>query len=148
MPLVRRTVEIDAPPAVLLRVITDFSSYPAFLADMEESQVLAHDVAGAQETWTVRFAVRIVRKLGYTLRLERKGELSVRWSLVEGAFKSNDGGWLLEALDGGIRTRATYEVDLDVGMFVPGSVLKTVMDQNLPKTLQAFKARAEALARA
>ena len=32
-------------------------------------------------------------------------------------------------------------------MFVPGSVSKTLLAQNLPATLGAFKARAEAVAR-
>jgi ribosome-associated toxin RatA of RatAB toxin-antitoxin module len=68
--------------------------------------------------------------------------------MLEGSFKSNEGGWTLEPIDGGRRTRATYEVDLDVGMFVPGSVMKTIVEQDLPRTLAAFKGRAEGLARA
>ena len=148
MPVARAQVEVDVPPAQLMRVVTDFASYPAFLPAMEEASVLAHVDEGTRASWTVRFAVRVVRRLGYTLRLEREGDLRLRWSLLEGAFKSNEGGWVLEPLDGGARTRATYEVDLDVGMFVPGSVMKSVVEQDLPRTLAAFKARAEGLHRA
>jgi ribosome-associated toxin RatA of RatAB toxin-antitoxin module len=146
MPVARREVVVDVPPSVLMTVLTDFGAYPLFLPAMEEASVLARSEDGARASWTVRFAIRIVRRLSYTLRLERDGDLRLRWSLLEGAFRSNDGGWTLEPLDGGSRTRATYEVDLDVGMFVPGSVIKTLVDQDLPRTLAAFKARAEARA--
>jgi len=145
MPIARREVVVDVPPAALMAVLTDFAAYPLFLPAMEEASVLARSDEGGRSTWTVRFAVRIVRRLAYTLRLERDGDHRLRWSLLEGVFRSNDGGWTLEPLDGGTRTRATYEVELDVGMFVPGSVIKTLVDQDLPRTLAAFKARAERL---
>ncbi|MFZ5481849.1 MAG: type II toxin-antitoxin system RatA family toxin [Myxococcota bacterium] len=139
MPTARRSIDVDVPPAALMRVITDFASYPRFLTDMEEATVLRSEPGD----WTVKFAVRIIRRIEYTLRLRQLSETRLRWSLVEGAFKSNDGGWELDALDGGTRTRATYELSIDLGMFVPGSVLKTLLEHNLPATLEAFKRRAE-----
>lgn len=140
MPAAERTIDIDASPARVMAVITDFPSYPRFLADMKESTVLRTE----PNVWVVKFAVQVIRRLEYTLRLERQGDLRVRWTMVEGAFKSNTGGWDLEPLDGGARTRATYRLDLDIGMFVPGSVLKTLLERNLPATLASFKQRAEA----
>lgn len=139
MPTARRSIDVDVPPAELMRVITDFAGYPRFLTDMEEATVLRSEPGD----WTVKFAVRIIRRIEYTLRLRQLSETRLRWSLVEGAFKSNDGGWELDALDGGTRTRATYELSIDLGMFVPGSVLKTLLEHNLPATLEAFKKRAE-----
>jgi ribosome-associated toxin RatA of RatAB toxin-antitoxin module len=138
MPTARRSIVIDVPPSTLMGVITDFAQYPRFVPDMEEATVLRAD--GNQ--WTVKFAVRIIRKVEYTLQLVRVDDLHLRWSLVEGAFKSNNGGWDLVPLDDG-RTSATYTLELDLGMFVPGSVLKTLLEHNLPATLEAFKARAE-----
>jgi ribosome-associated toxin RatA of RatAB toxin-antitoxin module len=140
VPFAQRTVEVDVPPAALWTVISDFASYPRFLPDMVEATVLRAE----PDRWTVRFAVRIIRRLEYTLLLVRESETRLTWSLVEGTFKANTGSWALEPLDGGARTRATYALDLDLGMFVPGSVLKTLLEQNLPATLAAFKARAEA----
>ena len=51
---------------------------------------------------------------------------------------------MLEPLDEGRRTRATYCIDLDVGMFIPKSVLNTIVGNSLPATLAAFKREAEA----
>ncbi len=146
MPAASTTIEINVPPAVLMGVITDFEAYPSFVTDMQSSRVVSHEVEGEREVWTVAFTLNMIRKLSYTLRLERRGQESVRWSLVEGSFRTNEGGWTLAPLDGGARTLATYEVDLDVGMFIPGSVMKTLVQHNLPSTLAAFKARAEARA--
>lgn len=144
MPATQRSIDIDVPPSAVMAVICDFASYPRFLPDTEEATVLRTEPAGR---WTVRFAVRIIRRIEYTLLLERHegpgATQRLTWSLVEGAFKANNGGWVLEPLDGGTRTRATYTLDLDIGMFVPGSVLKTLLEHNLPATLEAFKARAE-----
>lgn len=139
MPAAHRTIDIDVPPARLMAVITDFPAYPAFLPEMVESTVLS----SAPGEWTVRFAVRIIRRIEYTLRLVQESDTRLRWTMVSGMFKANNGGWELVPLDDGARTRATYEVDIDLGMFVPGSVLKTLLDVNLPATLAAFKARAE-----
>ncbi len=139
MPAASKSVEVNATPERLMSVITDFTRYPRFLPEMEEATLIRRE----GDVWTVKFAVRIVRKLEYTLRLEKQSDVKLRWTLVEGAFKANNGGWDLVALDGGTRTRATYTIDLDIGMFVPGSVLKTVLEHNLPSTLAAFKAQAE-----
>lgn len=139
MPAALRRIEIDVPPEALMRIITDFAAYPQFLPEMEEAAILRHE----GDTWVVRFAVRIIRRIEYTLELVRIDPLHLRWTMVEGAFKANNGGWDLTPLDGGARTLAEYRLDLDLGMFVPGSVLKTLLEHNLPATLQAFKARAE-----
>lgn len=139
MPSATRAIEISAPPATLMGVITDFAAYPRFLPEMEEAVVLSHE----GPVWTVRFAVRIIRRLEYTLRLVRESDTHLTWTLVGGVFRANDGSWTLTPLAEGAHTRAVYTVDLDLGMFVPGSVMKTLVEINLPATLEAFKVRAE-----
>ncbi len=145
MPIAQRSIVIDVPPSVLMGVICDFGAYPRFLPDMEDATVLRSEPASSPKRWTVRYAIRIIRRVEYTLDHVREGDTRLRWALVEGAFKSNNGSWELEPLDGGARTRATYTLEIDLGMFVPGSVLKTLLEQNLPATLEAFKRRAETL---
>lgn len=143
MPKAVITADIDVTPALLMGVITDFARYPEFIGDMEESVILRRDA----DEWTVRFVLRVIRRLEYTLTLVRHSDLHLTWALVEGVFKANTGAWRLEPLDDGARTRATYELELDLGMFVPGSVMKTLVERNLPAMMAAFKARAESLPR-
>jgi len=145
MPSASRTVKINASPDVVLGVITDFPAYPTFLPEMDECEVLRveRDANGEPLAFEVRFVVRVIRRLEYTLRLVRDENPAIRWSLVEGVFKVNDGSWVLEPLDGGTVTQATYSIDLGVGMFVPGNIVRSLVEKSLPDTLQRFKQEAE-----
>lgn len=142
MPAAQRTVEIDAPLDTVFALITDFAAYPRFLPAMEEATVLR----SRPGEWEVAFSVRVVRTLRYTLRLVSRAPTELSWTLVEGAFRSNEGAWTLEAL-GPARTRATYRIDMSVGLYVPGNIMRSLVDISLPDTLARFKAEAERRAR-
>lgn len=139
MPQAIHTIEIDAPPAAVMAVLVDFPSYPGFLPGMELAEVVGHQ----GDTWEVRFRLRLIRELGYTLRLERDGDRGLSWSLIEGVFRSNEGGWTLLPLDAGARTKATYRIDVAVGVYLPGNIVRSLIEQSLPATLAAFKAEIE-----
>lgn len=139
MPRASHSVEIDAPPAQVMAALTDFASYPSFLPELEAAEVLRQSADG----WEVRFRLQLIRDLGYTLQLTRSGERLLRWTLLEGVFKSNEGGWTLTPLDGGARTLARYEIDVSVGIFVPGNIVRSLVDRTLPDTLARFKAEIE-----
>jgi ribosome-associated toxin RatA of RatAB toxin-antitoxin module len=139
MPSAVRTIEIDAPPAVVMSVITDFASYPSFLPEMKEAKVVRH----VDHEWDVAFALALIRDLHYTLRLVQSSPLAISWSLIDGAFQANDGRWVLEPRSNGARTFASYTISIQVGTFLPGSIVKQLVDRSLPNTLEHFKAEAE-----
>ncbi len=138
MPSARQSIEIDVAPERFLAVVTDFRTYPDFLNHVRATRVVRQDDQG----WEVEFELNLIRPVRYTLRLERQPQ-GLRWSLVSGLFRSNDGAWSLEPLDEGSRTRATYAIDLQVGVFLPGSLINTLVGKELSEMLAAFKARAE-----
>jgi ribosome-associated toxin RatA of RatAB toxin-antitoxin module len=86
MPSSVQNITIETTPAEMMAVITDFASYPDFLPEMERAEVLLAE-PGA---WEVRFTVRVIRQLSYTLRLVQLDALTLQWSLLEGVFRSND----------------------------------------------------------
>ena len=100
-------------------------------------------VSSGDNTWDVRFTVKVVKRIRYTLRLKRVDELHVRWTLVDGAFKVNNGGWDLVPSADGSSVHATYFIELQVGMFVPSSIMRTVVERTLPDTVMRFKQEAE-----
>lgn len=139
MPEVSSTIEVSVSPDKLMAVITDFAAYPSFLPEM-----LAVDVLRARPPeWEVRFTLRLIRPLLYTLHLTQPDPLHLRWTLVEGVFQHNSGEWSLSPLDDGLRTRATYSLDLAVAIFVPGNLVRSLTDRSLPEMLARFKAEAE-----
>ena len=82
------------------------------------------------------------------LRHEEERPRRVSWSLVSGeVLKISNGSWVLTPE--GERTRARYSVDIQVSRppLVPQALLDRMSDQmtrvQLPRTLEAFKARAE-----
>lgn len=136
-----QTIEINVPVSDFFAVIRDYASYPEFLNDMESVRIISSS-GGVSD---VEFTLNVIKRVSYTLRLsENPGCDGLRWELVEGMFKSNDGGWALEELPGG-RTRATYDVDVSVGIFVPGAIVNKLVGKTLPATLAAFKRRAESI---
>lgn len=139
MPAALSTIDVAVPPDRFMALLTDFASYPTFLPEMAGVELLRSRPA----EWEVRFTLRLIRPLVYTLRLTQPDEHTLRWTLVEGAFHSNDGGWKLEPIEGGRCTRATYAIDLQVGMYVPGNIVRSLVDRSLPDTLERFKAEAE-----
>lgn len=141
MPAATRTISIAAPPTDFMALLTDFASYPSFLPDMREAKVLRSKPG----EWEVRFTLQVIRRLTYTLRLTQPDPLSLRWSLVEGLFRANEGGWRLSATGDGQSTEAHYEIDIQLGMFVPGNIVRSLVDKGLPETLDRF--RQEALRR-
>lgn len=135
-----QTVVIDVPREALFDVIRDFEKYPEFLDDMEAATIVRRDGDEAE----VEFTLNVIKRISYTLKLVESAPERLEWSLVKGMFKRNDGGWTLEALPGG-RTRATYSIEITIGVFLPGTIVNRLVGKTLPATLQAFKRRAESL---
>jgi ribosome-associated toxin RatA of RatAB toxin-antitoxin module len=140
MPSARHSIEIDASSENLLAVITDFEAYPDFLPDIVDAKV----VSAEDGSWEVRFALHLIRRLDYTLRLVQENPHRIRWTLIEGLFRKNSGGWEIEVLEEGSRVRAHYDIEIQVGMFLPGTLVNTLVQKSLPDMLACFKTRAEA----
>ncbi len=147
MPGAHATVVIGASPADVCAVITDFANYPEFVPDVAQAVVL-RTVPGDTPEWTVRFSLRVVRPIGYTLRLWAEpvhpdGTRVVRWSLVEGSvLRANEGSWTLSPCAEG--TTVLYEVSVELALYVPSSLTRLLAGTNLPLMLTAFKDRLEA----
>ena len=136
-----QTIEIDVPMEAFFAVIRDYERYPEFLSDMESVRVVRRDGLVTD----VEFTLNVIKRVTYILRLtESASGDGLRWELVEGMFKANNGGWALRELPGG-RTHATYDVDVSVGIFVPGTIVNRLVGTTLPSTLKSFKRQAESL---
>ena len=136
----QESIEIKATPKQCYKIITDYESYPEFLEDLTDVQV----VSKKGNVVEVEFHINVVKDISYTLRLEHTPKSNdVEWTFVDGDFmKDNYGHWDLEELKKGL-TLATYNIDVKFGLLVPKSVTKMLVDKSLPKTLKAFKKRIE-----
>lgn len=136
-----QSIYVGVRPEALFSVITDYESYPQFLSDMEAAKVISREGPVVE----VEFTLNLIKRIRYTLRLTEEPPNRVSWTLVDGMFKRNDGSWkLAEQPDG--RTKATYRIDVGVGVFLPGAIVHRLVGQTLPATLESFRDRAEAQA--
>ncbi len=144
MATVTKEVVVDAPIERFFDLVVDYERYPEFVPGIRTCRV--RDAQGEKQ---VEYELDLgVKRIRYVLRMTEERPRRVAWSLVSGdMMKVSNGSWDL-APDGD-RTRAVYAVEIQIARppLVPQLIVDRVSDEltriQLPKTLEAFKARAE-----
>ena len=140
MPGASINVIIDTPIKAIYQVVTDFESYPEFLPETREVEVIEQNAKTAQ----VEFTIKIIKTIRYTLDYKLVPNKKVSWKFVEGDFRDCTGSWSFKESKKGI-TEATYTVDVSFGLFVPKKITEMLVGKNLPTLMSNFKKRAESL---
>ena len=144
MPAASRSIVINVPPEHLFKTITDYESYPDFIPETLGVEVLKRSKKkDGTRVSEVKFDIKVIKQIDYTLRLTEEPNERVSWELVEGKiFKTNNGGWELKPAGKG-KTEATYTVDITIGLLVPQAITNMLVGSSLPKMLEQMKERAE-----
>jgi len=145
MPNAKVEVVVGVPPERFWDVLTDFEHYPEFLPELKE--ITVH--AAAHDGYEVSHTVALIKRIQYRLKFRADPPRGLTWELVESnLLKKNSGAWTLRPEGAaGQSTRATYEVDLEVGQYVPKAIVTKLITVSLPRMLAQFKERAESMAR-
>ena len=135
------SIEIDVPVDVFFETITDFNAYSTFLKEVQGCRLVSSD-AGEH---VVDYMIQVIKRMEYRLRFKEDRPNRLSWSLDHPGkvIEENQGDWLLEALDDGARTRATYTLHVKPRVFVPRAVVTRLVTITLPSLLRQFKAEAE-----
>jgi coenzyme Q-binding protein COQ10 len=144
MAVVTKQVVIDTPVERFFDLVVDYERYPEFVPGIQACRVRN----GGPEKH-VEYELDLgVKRLRYVLRMEETRPRRVAWSLVSGdLMKVSNGSWDLADEQG--RTRALYSVEIQIARppLVPQALITRVSDEltkvQLPRTLDAFKTRAE-----
>jgi coenzyme Q-binding protein COQ10 len=144
MAVVSKEIRIEVPAERLFDVIVDYASYPEFVPGIKGCRVLP-----GRKDRDVEYELDLgLKRIKYVLRHLEARPTRVSWSLVSGdMMKVSSGSW--ELSPDGARTLARYSVEIQISRppLIPQSVIDRVTDEltrvQLPKTLDAFKARAE-----
>lgn len=137
-----QTIFIDADPGTVMDVIADIGSYPEWVKEYKDTEVLDTDDGGNPRTARLVLDAAVLKDtmvLEYDWPADRK---SVRWWLVSSS--------LLKALDGEYRlapkgsgTEVTYELSVDLMIPMIG-LLKRKAERRLTDTaLKDLKKRVE-----
>ncbi len=144
MAVVTKQALIDAPLDRFYDVVVDYERYPEFVPGIRRCRV--RNGGGEKQ---VEYELDLgIRRIKYVLRHEEQRPRRVSWSLVSGdLLKVSNGSWDLSDEQG--KTRAIYSVEVQVARppLVPQALVDRVSDEltrvQLPRTLEAFKVRAE-----
>jgi uncharacterized membrane protein len=132
---------IEAEPAVCFDEITDYETFPEWQAAVKEVDVLSWDDDGLGRD--VRFVIDArVRSVSYTLRYSYEQPHRVMWDYVEGDVRSVEGEFSF-ADQGDGTTLATYSLEIDPGVWLPGPVKKMLTDQVMKRSVEDLKRRVE-----
>ncbi len=145
MAAISREIVIDVPVERFFDLVIDYPRYPEFVPGIHGCRVKAAGAGGKEVEYELDVGVKKIR---YLLRHVEERPRRVVWSLVSGEWmKVSSGSWELE--DAGGKTRARYTVDIQIAKpaLVPQAIVDRVADEltrvQLPRTLDAFKRRAE-----
>ncbi|GAA2490844.1 SRPBCC family protein [Streptomyces sp. NPDC059506] len=139
----RSSITIEASPAEVMAVISDFARYPEWTGEVKQAEILSKDAAGRAEQ------VRLVLDAGaikddHTLAYTWIGDHEVRWSLVKSQMlRALDGAYVLAPLDGGTRTEVTYSLTVDVKIPMLGMIKRKAEKVIIDRALSGLKKRVE-----
>lgn len=137
------TTEIDAPIERVFAVAADIEKSTQWQPDIKIAEAIEHDDDGRQVLVHTETDAK-VRTLNGDLRFSYDEPNGLSWVQEEGDLKSVDGSWSFEDLGDG-RTRATYEMTVDLGrmlgMVIRGplvGVLRGQLVESMPGKLKKY----------
>jgi ribosome-associated toxin RatA of RatAB toxin-antitoxin module len=136
-----RSIVFNAPMEKCFAVISDYERYPEFLPEVKK--IKTANRRGAEVD--VQYEAEVVKVIKYQVHMKEEKPTRVSWTFIDGEFmKDNRGGWVLESAGPG-KTKATYNIEVQVGLLVPRTIINVLVDNQLPKLLENFKKRIESL---
>lgn len=131
------TAEIDAPIDRVWALVEDVERASEWQGGLKALRALERDDQG-RATLCESESDAKVRTVKSTVRFSYDPPTVLTWRQEKGELKSVDGSWKLEDL-GGDRTRATYDLEVDLGRML-GMVIRGPLVDLLRGTLVSARA--------
>ena len=141
---VKATGVINVPVAKVWKVLTNYSDYQKFMPRVATSKLESRSGNLAQATYHLD-APWPLSGTWYTNRyVETPANHAIRWSMLKGSIKHNEGSWQLRAQ--GNVTHATYTLMADLGIpIIPKWIYGEVTKTTIPSIFEALENRASHL---
>ena len=144
MPLVSKTVEVNADAAAILGIVADFESYPQWNDEVNAVYVLARYDDGRPsqlrvDTEVQGYAATFIQAVYYP------GPGQIQTVLQQGELFTRQ-NQLFSVVAMGAASLLTVDLDVETSMAVPAPVVKKLVNDALDHLAGNLKARAEELA--
>jgi hypothetical protein len=129
---------IDAPPAVVWKLVDDCNNYKNTMIRIASSKELSRNGTTSQCQVTVNMPVPLsnLTSLSEAVSTAQGGQFKRTWKLIKGDYKRNEGSWVLAPFDAeGKRTRVTYKVLADPNVSVPNFIIRRAQMSTLPELI-------------
>ncbi|MBO7393900.1 MAG: SRPBCC family protein [Abditibacteriota bacterium] len=146
MPIVKSSIDVNAPLDVLYNTAKDIEAFPEFMSDVKSVEILERKPDGTVSSW-----VGIVKEFATTIKWveddtwDDEAKTCV-FKLVKGDYSKYSGVWTFTDLGGGkSRFESEIEVEYDVpmiGALIRGLIAKK-MKENVDGMLKAIKEKIE-----
>ncbi len=137
---VRGVVDIAVSPDRVWAVLTDCASAARMITNLESCAVLSGD---QKRGWDVREHVTrkslFFPRMRIVFRSDYEARRRIRFRLVEGDLRAEEGEWRLQPLNGGAGTRVFYENRLAVDWAIPKALLRAGLRKDTPKALTRLR---------
>jgi len=141
--MVRASVDIAAPPDVVFRVILDCDRAARMSPGVKSCRVVSRAPDGTEiREHTVRWSI-FLPTMRSTSRVTLEPNREIHFTCIGGDIKACDGSWRLEPLDGGTRTRVTYDMWATSPFAVPAGMISGMMRRDVPNSLKALRRECE-----
>lgn len=135
---VRRSALLPFTPAQMYDLVADIRRYPEFLPWCSSAEILAED--GEYVTARLGMSLGLVRA-GFTTRNRLLPGVGMEMRLVDGPFRSLEGGWEFSAI-GEAGTRAMLELVFETSGPIGGIVFGPAFELVCNQLVDAFGRRA------
>lgn len=113
MPIVRVELDIRVPIDEVWNRISDFSSYPRFMTNVDEAVELPDHLGNKVTAWQARVKGSVLRWTDESIF--DKDNWRIEFFQLDGDLERFDGFWQLESVGEGV-TRVRLSVDFEIGI--------------------------------
>jgi len=141
---------IDAPPALVWKIVTHYEQYVEFMPLVVESRVEQMGPATCKlyqkyklKLGGINFGAVLPVSYWLELKMNHNARLyHIDWDMLAGDIKNTYGSWDLEPFGpGGRQTKLTYQLYFEVGNTVIDNSAKFLDEQVLPLVINALRER-------
>jgi uncharacterized protein YndB with AHSA1/START domain len=137
-------VTIHAPAAAVWQVITDCEEAPRFMPGMKVCRRLDAAPDGSWENIEREYKYSWLMPAAHdVVRTEYHKPQRIDFQRVSGDFRDQKGAWLLTASADGAATVLEYQFYVELGFWLPRSLIQRSLRSDLPAAMKAVRARAE-----
>lgn len=141
--LARGVVHIDAPPAVVWKMMIDCATVRRVMPSNRGCKTLERDPAGRWEVTEHIVKTPLMPNVRTVFRQDFEPQKRIRITRVDGDLKVIGGEWRVEALPGG-GTRVSQEMRMTPGFPAPGPMVRSFLKNEIAVGLANLKREAEA----